>query len=51
VVERTDKHLAKINDQRRIKAPELATERQKVRRLKIALRDIEIARRLTPIAC
>lgn len=45
VVERDTKHLATINDQRRIQAPEFATERQKVRRLKIALRDMEIARR------
>ena len=45
VVERADIHLARINDQRRIQAPEFATERQKVRRLKIALRDMEIARR------
>lgn len=45
VVERTDQHLTKINDQRRIQAPEFATERQKIRRLKIALRDMEIARR------
>ena len=45
VVERADQHLAKINDQRRIQAPEFATERQKIRRLKIALRDMEIARR------
>lgn len=45
VVERDTKHLAIINDQRRIQAPEFATERQKIRRLKIALRDMEIARR------
>lgn len=45
MVERDTKHLATINDQRRIQAPEFATERQKVRRLKIALRDMEIARR------
>jgi hypothetical protein len=45
VVERDTKHLATINDQRRIQAPEFATERQKIRRLKIALRDMEIARR------
>ena len=44
-VDRDAKQLAKVNDKRRAQKPNMMTERQKVRRLKIALRDIEIARR------
>ena len=44
-VDRDTKQLAKANDKRRVQKPDMMTERQCVRRLKIALRDIEIARR------
>lgn len=44
-VNRDAKQLAKINDTRRVQKPSMITEHQKVRRLKIALRDMEIARR------
>jgi len=44
-VDRDVRQLAKVNDKRRVKHPAAITERQKVRRLKIALRDMEIARR------
>ena len=44
-VDRDAKQLAKVNDKRRAQKPSMITERQKVRRLKIALRDMEIARR------
>ena len=42
---RDAKQLAKANDKRRVQKPDMMTERQRVRRLKIALRDMEIARR------
>lgn len=45
VLNRDTQQMAKVNDQRRIQSPTIITERQKVRRLKIALRDMEIARR------
>jgi hypothetical protein len=35
----------KPNDKRRVQKPDMMTERQRVRRLKIALRDMEISRR------
>lgn len=44
-VDRDAKQLAKANDKRRVQKPDMMTERQRVRRLKIALRDMEIARR------
>ena len=44
-VNRDAKQLSKINDKRRVQKPCVITDRQKVRRLKIALRDMEIARR------
>ncbi len=44
-VDRDAKQLAKANDKRRVQKPAMMTERQRVRRLKIALRDMEIARR------
>jgi len=44
-VDRDAKQLSKANDKRRVHKPDLMTERQRVRRLKIALRDMEIARR------
>ncbi|MBY0355337.1 MAG: hypothetical protein K2Q12_06350 [Rickettsiales bacterium] len=44
-VDRDAKQLAKANDKRRVQKPDMMTERQRVRRLKIALRDIEITRR------
>ncbi len=44
-VDRDTHQLAKVNDKRRVKHPAAITERQKVRRLKVALRDMEIARR------
>ncbi len=44
-VDRDTKQLAKANDKRRVQKPDMMTERQRVRRLKIALRDMEIARR------
>jgi len=44
-VDRDAKQLAKANDKRRVQKPDMMTERQRVRRLKIALRDVEIARR------
>ncbi len=44
-VDRDAKQLAKANDKRRVQKPDMITERQRVRRLKIALRDMEIARR------
>lgn len=44
-VDRDAKQLAKANDKRRVHKPNMMTERQRVRRLKIALRDMEIARR------
>lgn len=43
-VDRNAQHLAKINDQRRVQSPTKAVERQRIRRLKIALRDMETAR-------
>lgn len=45
IVDRETKHLAKVYDQRRLKNPSMMNERQKIRRLKVALRDMEIARR------
>lgn len=45
VLDRNTQQMAKVNDQRRIQNPTAITERQNVRRLKIALRDMEIARR------
>lgn len=45
IVDREAKHLAKVYDQRRLKNPNMMSERQKIRRLKVALRDMEIARR------
>lgn len=45
IVDRDAKQLAKANDKRRVQKPDMMTERQRVRRLKIALRDMEIARR------
>lgn len=44
-VDRDAKQLAKANDKRRVQKPDMMTERQRVRRLKVALRDMEIARR------
>ena len=44
-MDRDTKQLAKANDKRRVQKPDMMTERQRVRRLKIALRDMEIARR------
>jgi|GEM_PF-2038803 len=44
-VDRDAKQLAKANDKRRVQKPDMMTERQRVRSLKIALRDMEIARR------
>ena len=44
-IDRTTQQVAKVCDKRRMQNPAVITERQKVRRLKIALRDIEIARR------
>jgi hypothetical protein len=44
-VDRDAKQLAKANDKRCVQKPDMMTERQRVRRLKIALRDMEIARR------
>lgn len=44
-VDRDAKQLAKVNDKRRAQKPDMMTERQRVRLLKIALRDMEIARR------
>ena len=44
-VDRDAKQLAKANDKRRVQKPDMMTERLRVRRLKIALRDMEIARR------
>ncbi len=44
-VDRDAKQLAKANDKRRVQKPDMMTERQRVRRLKIELRDMEIARR------
>jgi len=45
IVDREAKHLAKVYDQRRLKNPSMMSERQKIRRIKVALRDMEIARR------
>ena len=44
-VDRDAKQLSKAHDKRRVQKPDMMTERQRVRRLKIALRDMEIARR------
>lgn len=44
-LDRTTQQVAKVLDKRRIQNPAVISERQKVRRLKIALRDMEIARR------
>jgi hypothetical protein len=45
IVDRTTQQMSKLHDQRRIQNPSAISERQKIRQLKIALRDMEVARR------